>query len=73
MLAIDRLMKVNEVLEMVGLARPTLYCRIKAGTFPRPVKAGKRAARWRLSEVQQWIADLPQSTGDLGTWEAAKA
>ena len=39
-----------------GLARSTLYCAIKAGTFPKQVKLGKKAVGWLSSEVDEWLA-----------------
>ena len=40
-----------------GLARSTIYDRIKAGTFPAPVSLGEKAVGWVESEIDAWIAD----------------
>jgi prophage regulatory protein len=32
-----------------------LYARVKAGTFPRPIRLGSHAVGWLESEVDQWI------------------
>ena len=58
---IDRLMRLEEVLGYTGLSRSELYRQIQDGTFPRPVKVGKRAVRWRESEVEEWIAERPRA------------
>jgi prophage regulatory protein len=34
-----------------GLARPTLYARVKAGLLPPPIKIGIRASAWPADEV----------------------
>ena len=39
-----------------GLARSTIYDRIKAGTFPAPVSLGEKAVGWVESEIDAWIA-----------------
>lgn len=52
-----RLIKRREVLASTGLAVSTLYERISAGTFPRPVALGPRSVAWSESEVQTWIAE----------------
>lgn len=48
----DRFVPFSEVSHATGLGRSYLYGQIKIGKFPRPYKFGKRASRWRLSEVQ---------------------
>lgn len=56
------LIRINEVVAMVGLARPTIYklMRQPESGFPRPVKLSESTARgapvaWVLSEVQSWV------------------
>ena len=58
---IDRLIRLEEVLSYTGLSRSELYRQIQVGIFPRPVKVGKRAVRWRESEVEEWIAERPRA------------
>ena len=58
---LDRLMRLEEVLSYTGLSRSELYRQIQEGTFPRPVRVGKRAVRWRESEVVEWIAERPRA------------
>ena len=58
---IDRLMRLEEVLRCTGLSRSELYRQIQCGTFPRAVRVGKRAVRWRESEVEEWIAERPRA------------
>ena len=58
----DRLMRLEEVLEMCSISRSELYRQIADGRFPRPVKVGLRAVRWYRSEVEAWIAALPRTT-----------
>ena len=58
---LDRLMRLEEVLSYTGLSRSELYRQIQEGTFPRPVRVGKRAVRWRESEVEEWIAERPRA------------
>lgn len=47
----DRLLRINEVLEIVGLSRSAWYAGVKAGQFPPPVRLTPRTAAWRESEV----------------------
>lgn len=54
----DKLINANEVMAMAGIKRTFLYGEIKKGRFPSQVKIGTRGVRWRLSEVQEWIANI---------------
>lgn len=35
---------------------PTLWRKVKAGTFPKPIKLSERVTCWRVSEVRAWMA-----------------
>jgi prophage regulatory protein len=51
-----QLIPLPEVLERLGISRPTLYRYVAAGTFPKPIKIGPMS-RWLQSEVEDWIAE----------------
>ncbi|SDR51157.1 transcriptional regulator, AlpA family [Paraburkholderia fungorum] len=53
----ERLLRMPEVAQRVGLSNSTIYLKVAQGQFPRPIKVGATAVRWRESEVDQWIAD----------------
>ena len=50
----ERIIRLPQVRELVGLGRTAIYGKIKAGDFPKPVKLG-RVSGWVESEVQAWI------------------
>ena len=52
----ERLIRIGEVKRLTGLSTATLYRKIAANDFPRPVALGALARAWPLSEVQDWIA-----------------
>lgn len=54
---LDRFLKLPAVVDRSGLSKSEIYRRIAAGTFPRPVKLGERAARWRESSISRWQAE----------------
>lgn len=54
--AAERLLSVREVSRYVGLAQSTLWGKARTGSFPKPVKLGRRATRWRLGDVRDWLA-----------------
>lgn len=54
---IDRILRLPQVIERVGLSTATIYRRMAAGQFPRSVNLGSsRTIGWRESEVNAWIA-----------------
>lgn len=59
----EALIRLPEVRQRVGLARTTIYNMVNAGTFPQPIKLGKRAVAWSSRAVDQWIADQLKQAG----------
>ena len=35
---------------------PTLWRKVKEGTFPRPHKLSERVTAWRVGSVREWMA-----------------
>lgn len=52
----DTFLRRGQVLERTGQSRSTLYARMAADEFPRPLKDGAVSV-WLASEVQAWIED----------------
>lgn len=50
------ILRRKQVEARTGLARSTIYDRIKAGTFPAPISLGEKSVGWVESEVSGWIA-----------------
>lgn len=48
------LLRMPQVLDRVGLKKTVIYERIKAGTFPKPIKLGSASA-WHANEIDAWI------------------
>ncbi len=60
----DRLLRLSEVLTLTGLARTTIYRKMRDGSFPEPLKIGARAVRWPESEIAAWLAACPRASGE---------
>ena len=52
----NRILRRPEVEHLTGLSRSTLYAMIVEGTFPKPVRLGKRAVGWPEAVVCDWLA-----------------
>ena len=65
----DQLLRRKEVRALIGLSETALKHAIRDGRFPPPCQLGPRCFRWRQSDVDAWIAALPEK----GTTPAAEA
>ena len=61
----DRLLRLREVKEITGMSRSHIYRLMQKGDFPRPVRIGPTAVRWRESEVNAWVESRPKATGEF--------
>ena len=50
------ILRLSEVKARTGLARSTIYDRIKTGSFPAQVSLGARAVGWLASDIEDWIS-----------------
>ena len=57
----SQLLRLKEVLDIVGFGRSTLYVLVATGNFPAPVRIGRRAVAWRARDVSAWIEARPQT------------
>ena len=59
-----KILRLPDLLVMIGLSRSGVYEAIFAGTFPKPVKIGLRAVGWLSSDVDDWISQrIAQTRG----------
>lgn len=51
------LVRLRDLVQMLGLCKATIYNLINLGHFPRPIKLtpSGRAVAWRSTEIQDWI------------------
>jgi prophage regulatory protein len=52
----DRLLRLDQVKEIVGLGKTLIYRLIGEGEFPIPYKPGGSATRWSENEVHRWLS-----------------
>ena len=64
--AANRLLRLPQVLERIGLSRSMVYLLESQGRFPGRVKVGTRAVAWPEDEVQAWI-DAKKATRCVST------
>ena len=64
----DRVLRVGEVANIVGLSKQEIYRRIRTGKdFPTPIELGgegpRRRVGWLRSEVMQWLRTRARARG----------
>ena len=55
---IDRIIKLPELEQIVGIKKVTIYAKIKDCTFPKQVKLTPKSVGWKLSDIQKYISEL---------------
>lgn len=50
------LQRLPRVLQRTGYGRSSLYAALDSGTFPKPVRLGKRSIAWVSTEIDDFIA-----------------
>jgi prophage regulatory protein len=53
----ERVLRLKQVLERVGLGRSRIFELVKEGGFPRQIRLSLRAVGWLESDVEKWISD----------------
>ena len=51
------LIRREEVINMTGLSRSTIYTLMKNSEFPLSIKLSERSVAWRRGDIQNWIND----------------
>lgn len=61
-----RLLRIEEVMERVGLKRSALFAAVARGQLPAPIKVlpGHRASRWDSHAIDRWIAERVEASKD---------
>jgi len=60
---LDVLLRLPDVMQATGLGSSTIYRKIAANTFPRPLRLGPGSVRWRTSAIVAWTDGLePQAS-----------
>ena len=50
-----RILRLKSVIERTGLSRSTIYRKVEARTFPKPLKISERCVGWRESDLEAWL------------------
>jgi prophage regulatory protein len=48
---------------IIPCSRTTIWRKVRAGEFPKPVKLSERITAWRASDIRQWMDDQASEKG----------
>lgn len=62
---VDRIIRLPEVMRITSLGRSTIYRKLQANPpqFPMALDLGENSVGWYLSEILDWIANVPRKAG----------
>ena len=55
----------KQVVERTGLSPATIWRRIQAGDFPKPLQLTPNRIAWPDSEIEEWEASRPVGVAEL--------
>jgi len=53
----DRLVRMKELKQLIGLSNASIYRYIKNGTFPKQIQLSQNCVAWRMSAIEKWIRE----------------
>lgn len=53
----DRYIRIKELAVMLSIGKSTIYRLVQENKFPKQIKLTERTAVWRLSVINEWVAE----------------
>lgn len=47
--------RLSQILQLLPVSRATVWRKVKAGTFPKPVKLSRNITAWKVADVREWM------------------
>lgn len=61
-----RLMRLPEVMQLVGFGKSQIYTLMRAGQFPQAIKLSPRVTVWRSDEIDAFIEERTAMAREAG-------
>jgi len=58
----DRYIRIKELAVMLGISKSTIYRLVQENKFPKQFRLTERTSVWRLSVINQWIAEREKAS-----------
>lgn len=56
--ALPHLLRSKDVRTITKMGRTTIHNKVKDGSFPAPLRIGKRAIAWEEQAIRDWLESL---------------
>jgi prophage regulatory protein len=60
----NKVYRLKELKEILGVGKSTIYCWIKEGKFPKPIHLGPRCVGWLSSDIEKWLEEKRLETSE---------
>lgn len=60
-----KILRINEVTNLTGLSKSSIYKQVRQNQFPQSIKLTARATGWDSREVEKWITNKINQNKDL--------
>ena len=57
------LLRISEVVQLLGISKPTVYRLMNEGEFPRPIRLSKARVAWLQADLDKWLESRPTLEG----------
>jgi prophage regulatory protein len=54
----NKLLRIGQVLEIVGVKKSTWYDLVKQGKAPKPMRLSHKWSAWDSDEIDNWVSQL---------------
>ena len=61
MAGLPRLLSMPDLTKETSASRASIYSWIREGSFPKPIRIGRRRVAWASEDVERWIAARRQA------------
>ena len=62
----NRILRRHDVERQIGLSRSSIYKMMSDGSFPLPIRLGKRAVGWAEADIDEWLSNRQRVKHDHG-------
>lgn len=51
------LYRITQLVKKLVISKSTIWLWVKEGSFPKPIRLGKKSVAWLASDVENWIQE----------------
>ncbi len=50
-----KFLRLDQVIDLTGLSRSSIYLAVSEGRFPKQIALGARSVAWVSNEIEEWM------------------